>query len=96
MGGVSLVDTYNGLVSLRWMEKRYRHTFCCRMRIWRVKKETTMVWSLFPVQNGVHFLVFFPADHIDEVGHRFDLSTQPFDAAEFYLSEARRLSGLGL
>ena len=42
------------------------------------------------------FLGVFPADHIDEVGHRFDLSTQPFDAAEFYLSEARRLSGLGL
>lgn len=42
------------------------------------------------------FLGIFPADHIDEVGHRFDLSAQPFDAAEFYLSEARRLSGLGL
>ena len=42
------------------------------------------------------FLGVFPADHIDEVGHRFDLSTQPFDAAEFYLSEARRLSELGL
>ena len=42
------------------------------------------------------FLGVFPADHIDEVGHRFDLSTQPFDADEFYLSEARRLYGLGL
>lgn len=42
------------------------------------------------------FLGVLPADHIDEVGHRFDLSTQPFDAAEFYLSEARRLADLGL
>ena len=42
------------------------------------------------------FLGVLPADHIDEVGHRFDLSSQPFDAAGFYLSEARRLAGLGL
>ena len=42
------------------------------------------------------FLGVLPADHMDEVGHRFDLSTQPFDAAEFYLSEARRLSDNGL
>ena len=42
------------------------------------------------------FLGVLPADHIDEVGHRFDLSTQPFDAADFYLSEARRLADIGL
>lgn len=41
------------------------------------------------------FLGVLPADHIDEVGHRFDLSAQPFDAAEFYLSEARRLAAEG-
>jgi len=41
------------------------------------------------------FLGILPADHMDEVGHRFDLSTQPFDAAEFYLSEAQRLSVAG-
>lgn len=42
------------------------------------------------------FLGILPADHMDEVGHRFDLSSQPFDAAQFYLEEARRLSDLGL
>ena len=42
------------------------------------------------------FLGVLPADHIDQVGHRFDLSNQPFEAAEFYLSEAQRLSALGL
>ena len=42
------------------------------------------------------FLGVLPADHIDEVGHKFDLSSQPFDAADFYLSEARRLADLGL
>ena len=42
------------------------------------------------------FLGVLPADHMDEVGHRFDLSAQPFKADEFYLSEARRLSELGL
>jgi triacylglycerol esterase/lipase EstA (alpha/beta hydrolase family) len=42
------------------------------------------------------FMGILPADHMDEVGHRFDLSTQPFDAAEFYLSEARRLFDSGL
>ncbi len=41
------------------------------------------------------YLGVLPADHIDEVGHRFDLSAQPFDAAEFYLSEARRLADIG-
>jgi triacylglycerol esterase/lipase EstA (alpha/beta hydrolase family) len=41
------------------------------------------------------FLGVLPADHMDEVGHRFDLSTQPFDASSFYLSEARRLAELG-
>jgi len=29
---------------------------------------------------------------MDEVGHKFDLSNQPFRAAEFYLEEARRLA----
>jgi triacylglycerol esterase/lipase EstA (alpha/beta hydrolase family) len=42
------------------------------------------------------YLGVLPADHIDQVGHRFDLSNQPFEAAEFYLSEAQRLSELGL
>ncbi len=41
------------------------------------------------------YLGVLPADHIDEVGHRFDLSSQPFEAAEFYLSEARRLAEIG-
>jgi triacylglycerol lipase len=41
------------------------------------------------------FLGILPADHMDEVGHRFDLSSQPFEADVFYLSEARRLSELG-
>ena len=43
-----------------------------------------------------NFLGVLPADHLDEVGHRYDLSNQPFDSAQFYLSEARRLSQLGL
>lgn len=38
------------------------------------------------------FLGVIPADHMDEVGHKFDLSNQPFRAAEFYLDEARRLA----
>ena len=38
------------------------------------------------------FLGVIPADHMDEVGHKFDLSTQPFNATLFYLEEARRLS----
>ena len=43
-----------------------------------------------------NFLGVLPADHLDEVGYRYDLSNQPFDSAQFYLSEARRLSQLGL
>ncbi|MBM76658.1 MAG: hypothetical protein CMK59_14725 [Proteobacteria bacterium] len=35
------------------------------------------------------------ADHIDQVGHRFDLSTQVFDAPAFYRSEAERLFEAG-
>ena len=41
------------------------------------------------------FLGVISADHMDEVGHRFDLSSQPFDSTEFYLSEARRLAAAG-
>jgi triacylglycerol esterase/lipase EstA (alpha/beta hydrolase family) len=41
------------------------------------------------------YLGEIPADHMDEVGHRLDLSSQPFDAASFYLEEARRLSVQG-
>ena len=41
------------------------------------------------------FLGVIPADHMDEVGHKFDLSSQPFESAEFYLEEARRLAAGG-
>lgn len=41
------------------------------------------------------YLGLLPADHMDEIGHRYDFSSQPFDSAGFYLSEAQRLSLAG-
>ena len=42
------------------------------------------------------FMGTIPADHMDEIGHRYDFSAQPFETGPFYLSEAHRLFSLGL
>lgn len=54
--------------------------------------------GLVPVSSAMwgDFLGTLPADHIDQVGHRFDLSIQALDAPSFYLSEAERLAEAGL
>lgn len=54
--------------------------------------------GLVPVSSAMwgDFLGTLPADHIDQVGHRFDLSVQALDAPSFYLSEAERLADAGL
>jgi triacylglycerol esterase/lipase EstA (alpha/beta hydrolase family) len=53
--------------------------------------------GLVAVESAIwgEYLGVLPADHIDQMGHRFDNSSQVFDSQAFFLSEARRLSEEG-
>ena len=64
---------------------------------WYVEEYQGYNDGLIAVESAIwgEYLGVLPADHIDQMGHKFDYSSQVFDSQAFYLSEARRLSEAG-
>ena len=64
---------------------------------WYIEEYQGFNDGLVAVESSIwgEYLGILPADHIDQMGHRFDNSAQVFDAQAFFLSEARRLSEAG-
>ena len=64
---------------------------------WYIEEYQGFNDGLVAVESAIwgEYLGILPADHIDQMGHKFDNSSQVFESQEFYLSEARRLSQAG-